>query len=58
MSKSTLTEVLLRGKIIEISKATIRENTYICIFHDGTQCNIDEETLKQLNYEQETISNS
>lgn len=51
MSKglSTLTEVLLRGKILSIERSIIRENVYICTFFDGTQSNIDEETYKKLN---------
>jgi hypothetical protein len=45
---STLTEVLLRGKIIDISESTIRKNVYICTFYDGTQANVNEEVYKQL----------
>lgn len=47
---STLVEILSRGKIIEIIPSTIRENTYICTFFDGTQANINEETFNKLNY--------
>lgn len=43
---STLTEVIARGEIFDISLSTLRENIYVCIFFDGTQCNIDEETFK------------
>lgn len=45
---STLTEVSLRGKIIDIFPSTLREDTLIVIFADGSQCNINNEVYKQL----------
>lgn len=45
---STLTEVLLRGKIYEISESILRPGVKIVIFTDGTQCNIDQETFEKL----------
>jgi len=47
-SLSTYTEVLMRGKIHEISLSTLRNNVYICIFKDGTQANIDTEVYYKL----------
>lgn len=45
---STLTEVLSRGKIYEICDSILRDDTFIVIFVDGTQANIDGETLEKL----------
>jgi len=45
---STLTEVVSRGKIYEISLSSLRENVYICIFRDGSQCNFDTEVYYKL----------
>lgn len=45
---STLTEVLTRGRILEISPSTLRSNVFITIFADGTQANIDTETYYKL----------
>lgn len=47
---STLTEILTRGEIFEVSPSTLRTNTFIVIFADGSQSNIDEETYYKLNY--------
>lgn len=45
---STLTEVLLRGTILEISPSTLRQNVFIIIFTNGTQSNIDNEVYYKL----------
>ena len=48
---STLTEILVRGKIWKIFPSSLRSDTFIIIFELGDQANIDGETLKQLNIE-------
>lgn len=45
---STLTEIYTRGPIFEISKSTIRRNTFIVVFTEGSQANIDVETYYKL----------
>lgn len=45
---STLTEILMRGKIFEISPSILRNNTFIVIFADGSQANMDGETYYKL----------
>lgn len=45
---STLTEVLTRGKIVEISPSTLKSGVFIVTFWDGTQANIDAETYLQI----------
>ena len=47
-SLSTLTEILTRGEIYAISPSIIKKNVYICIFKDGSQCNLDTETYLKL----------
>jgi hypothetical protein len=44
---STLTEILTRGEIFEVSPSILRKDVYICIFKDGTQANIDIDVYKQ-----------
>lgn len=46
---STLVEVLNRGRMLNISPSTLRDNVYIIIFDDGSQANIDGETYSKLN---------
>lgn len=46
---STLTEILARGEIFDISCSYIKLNTYIVQFYDGSQANIDKDVLKTLN---------
>lgn len=48
---STLTEVLTRGKIVEISPSTLRSGIYIVTFVFGDQANIDGETYAKLTAE-------
>lgn len=45
---STLVEVLMRGNILDISPSTLRKDTFIITFVDGTQANIDIETYEKL----------
>jgi hypothetical protein len=45
---STLTEVLSRGKIHEISPSTLKSGVFIVIFALGDQANIDVETYYKL----------
>jgi hypothetical protein len=45
---STLTEVLSRGKIHEISPSTLKSGVFIIIFALGDQANIDVETYYKL----------
>ncbi len=44
----TLEELDKRGEILEITPSTIREDTWIVIFRDGSQANINEETYNKL----------
>lgn len=48
---STLTEVLNRGEIIELSPSNIKPGVWIVTFKLGDQANINEEVYKQLNIE-------
>lgn len=48
---STLTEVLSRGNIFEISPSTLKSGVFIVIFALGDQANIDAETFNKLNIE-------
>ena len=45
---STLTEVLSRGRILNIQPSVLRINTFIVIFALGDQANIDGETYYKL----------
>lgn len=45
---STLTEIYSRGDIFEISKSVIKKDTFIIIFKDGSQANINGETYYKL----------
>jgi hypothetical protein len=45
---STLTEVLNRGKIFEISPSTLKNGVFVVIFELGDQANIDGETYYKL----------
>jgi len=53
---STLTEVLLRGKILESTKSRIRSNTVILQFQDGSQANVDLETFNKLKLDEEIFN--
>lgn len=45
---STLTEILTRGKIVEISPSTLRSGVFIVTFIFGDQANIDTETYLKI----------
>jgi hypothetical protein len=45
---STLTEIYTRGPIFEISKSVIKRDTFIVIFTEGSQANINGETYYKL----------
>jgi hypothetical protein len=46
---SNIEEVKKRGEILEIDKSKIRTNTFILTFKDGSQCNVNGETLNKIN---------
>jgi hypothetical protein len=48
---STLTEILTRGKIVEISPSTVKPGVFIVTFELGDQANIDAETYAKLTAE-------
>lgn len=45
---STLTEIYTRGPIFEISKSIIKRDTFIVIFTDGSQANVNGEVYYKL----------
>lgn len=45
---STLTEIYTRGPIFEINKSVIKRDTFIVIFTEGSQANINGETYYKL----------
>lgn len=45
---STLTEILMRGKIYEISPSSLRKNIFLVTFVTGDQANIDVETYLKI----------
>lgn len=45
---SNIEEVKNRGEILEVDKSKIRTNTFILTFKDGSQCNVNGETLNKI----------